>query len=373
MVQVIDAPGGFGQQLARQLGGGLGAGLNQAIEHSKKMSLERAKHLRGPGHDQVKKSLIAKGVSPEDAELYVMLSTGGQTAFAKDILENSKRGLLGDSPMMNQDFQEEDPRIEQLKNERPLGIADDPDIPMRPPKPSPEKLLQREMAQFVQEQDRGLTPAEKIKRGTERFSKGLPVYQEAGKKLRSLSNTKRNLEMLKGFNKGDSLPKGLGRLNVDAEGNLRLPFMASNEAQRFVKTINEFASGAKDTYGSRVTNFDLAQYLKQFPNLLNSKEGINQLIEQIDVVNDINAVYYKNLKNVFDNVKGVRNIDPDVAESFAEKISEPQIAKMVKRFDQIGTVEKLPAAHKNKGEQFQDEETGDIYVSDGTSWIKKGK
>jgi uncharacterized protein YktA (UPF0223 family) len=235
-----------------------------------------------------------------------------------------------------------------------------------------EEATDKNLDEYIKEQDLGLTPAERVKRGAERYKTGLPVFQQAGDKLRAITHNKRNLDTLDNLLKSGNLPKGLGRLNVDSDGNLKLPFLASREAQRFVKVINEFASGAKDTYGSRVTNFDLTQYLKQFPNLLNSAEGVKDLIEHIDIVNDINSVYYKNLKNVFDKAGGVRNIDADIAESLAEKKSEKQIEKLSEKFNKIGTVEKLPAAHKNKGESFQDDETGEVYVSDGTSWIKQG-
>lgn len=365
---------GFATQLARNLGGGLGKGVATTVERlidkriqdqeneglkrltgkdfsgvspqMKKVYLE--KYNRTPQHERVIESLLNQGVSPEDAELYAMLTTGGQTAFVKDLLESKKRGFSPVSQSSNQ----MQPQKELVQDA--------------------EKEAEEEMNQIIADQDLGLTPAEKVKRGAERFKTGLPIYQAAGDKLRSFAHQKRNLDILEELRQSKKLPKGFGRLNVDSEGNLKFPFLSSKEAQRFVKIVNEFASGAKDTYGSRVTNFDLAQYLKQFPNLLNSDKGIKDLIQHIKIVNDINAVYYKNLKEVFDKSGGVRGIDADVAQSIAEKKSEKQIQKLVKKFDDIGFEDKLPAANKNKGQRFQDEDTGEIYVSDGTSWIKEG-
>lgn len=319
-------------------------------EHSKQLSLQ----ARKSGYNPTEQELIEAGLSPEQASLYTKLNTGSKTKLVGDILETQKRGLAPKKGLSEQP-QEESSESPNRQDTKPKEI-------------SPEQ----EIETHLKDQDYGLTPAERVKRESERYKIGLESYQEAGKKLRSFSKTKQNLDELEKIAKTGKLPKGLGRLNVDKEGNLKLPFLASKEAQRFVKIVNEFASGAKDTYGSRVTNFDLAQYLKQFPNLLNSEDGIRDLIDHIKIVNDIDSIYYKNLKSVYDKAGGSRKIDSDVAERIAEKMSENKVGQLSKKFDSIGTVEGLPPAHKNKGEQFQDEETGDVFVSDGKSWVKRG-
>lgn len=235
-----------------------------------------------------------------------------------------------------------------------------------------EPETDKELQSYLEKADAGLTPAQRAKRESERFSKGLPIYLKADETYQSLGKNKNRLDVLDSLVKSKKLPTGFGRFNVDDEGNLRLPFLASPEAQRFVKTISEFAAGAKDTYGSRVTNFDLAQYLRQFPSLLNSQDGMKQVLSQLRIVNDINSVYHKNLKDVYEKAGGVRKIDPDIASSLARRKSEKKVEKLVKRFERIGTEESLPSAHKNKGERFYDDETGETFVSDGKSWVKEG-
>ena len=160
----------------------------------------------------------------------------------------------------------------------------------------------------------------------------------------------------------------MGRLNVDDEGNLRFAFAASPESQRYVKTLNEFSAGAKDTFGSRVTNFDLQQYLLRYPNLLNSADGRKQIYKQMKIVNDINSIYYKNLKNVYDKSGGVRNIDADIAESMAEKLSSGKVEELAKKFGEIGTFPTLPDPASAKGKKIRDTKTGEILQSDGTNW-----
>lgn len=359
MVQILERPKSQGErfvesltqagpQIGKILGGFAedkalerltGKDLSGLTPETKKMFVDRL--AKSPQNEAIYNALIKKGVSPEDAELYSILTTGGQTAFVKDILEERKRtGKF--------------PSDELIEDQEEL---------------SPEKSINRQIADFVSRQDEGLTPAEKVSRGKERYSTGLKSYQEAGTKLRGMARDKQNIDILKHLNESKKLPENLARINVDAEGNLRLPFASTPEAERYIKTLNEFSTGAKDTFGSRVTNFDLSQYLKRYPTLLNSAEGRRQLLKQMSIVNEINSIYYKNLKNVYDKAGGVRRIDSDAAENFAEHLSEDKINNLVQKFNEIGQFETKPSAAEFKGKTIRNPETGEMLRSDGTNWV----
>lgn len=372
MVTVLNKVPSFGEQFARGSGRALGSALSGAAEgYAQKQALEKeneaverltGKNLRGlspesrktfierlsklPEQRSIKDALIKQGISEDDAELYSILSTGGQTEFAKALFESKKRGMA--------------PGIYKQDQEQPKEEL------------SPEESLDKELQHVLSEQDKGLTPSERVARGKERYTTGQKVRSEATTRLHGLTRDKERLGILESLNSSDKLPKDLSRLNVDADGNLRLPFTASSEAQRYVKTLNEFISGAKDSFGARVTNFDLATYLKQFPTLMNSKEGRKQLLQQMKIINDINSVYYKNLQKVFDKAGGARKIDTDVAESIAEKMSEPQIEKMSSKFGEIGTFSSLPNPSEFPGKTMRDKDTGELFKSDGQNWIPQG-
>lgn len=331
MVQVLPEVPSFGTQFARNLGGGVSRGLDFASQ----MALQKQKYML-PKEDlqRTKEALISHGISPEDADLYARLTTGGQTQFAKDILEQRKRGEKAVNKIQEREVEPE-----------------------------------AELEEVLSTQDEGLTPAEKISRGKERYTSGLKIYQEAGTKLRGMTRDKQNLDILNKLNASGKLPKNFGRLNVDKEGNLKFAFLGTPEAQRYQKTLNEFSTGAKDTFGARVTNFDLAQYLKRYPTLLNTEEGRRQLLQQMKIVNDINSVYYKNLKDIYDKAGGVRKVDADVAESLAERKSEKRINDLVQKFDAIGEPTSMPSASENKGRKIRNPETGEVLISDGENWI----
>jgi len=279
-------------QLGLALGGGVGQGIAQGLQQS----LEQF-HTQKQNRNRVQKFLDL-GYPQDLAELSAEVPRGGETAIVKEFLEERKRGQ---------------------KPQEEFEISDKTPI-----------------EDIVKEMDKGLTPSEKFRRQSERYKTGLPVYQKTTEKIRGLDRDKERLDILNNLNKSGKLPKDLGRLNVDKEGNLRVPFAASTEAQRYIKTLNEFSAGAKDTFGSRVTNFDLQQYMMRFPTLLNTEEGRNEISKQMEIVNRINSAYYKNLKRVYDKAGGVRKIDADIAEGLAEQMSEEEIGDLVAQFDEIG-------------------------------------
>lgn len=318
---------------------------------------------RNPYAEEHAKYLESQGLSPEEAHFIASQTPGAKTQLTKDFLEKKQRGFL---PSQNQEVQQLFPKESSREfAQREIEKYRDKKDPDRMTKRNVEK----ELFEILSSQDKGLTPSEKVKRGKERFDSGLKIYQEAGAKLRGFSRDKERLDILDSLNKSDKLPKNLARANVDKEGNLRLPFASTPEAERYVKVLNEFSTGAKDTFGSRVTNFDLSQYLKRYPTLLNSAEGRKQLIKQMKIVNDINSVYYKNLKDIYTKAGGVRNIDADVAEDLAERMSEDKIGSLVEKFNEIGDFTSLPSASEFKGRKIKNEKTGEILISDGENWL----
>ncbi len=308
--------------------------------------------------DQRIYSTIENEFGTEAADLYSAATPGGKTKFLDHLLRAKKRGEKFDLKYGdNFETPEEEPESFEDIEEPESKISN----------------FNKELKEHLLKQDEGLLPEEKIRRGEKRYDTNLKFYQEAGTKLRAFAADRDRFNVLESINTSDKLPKNLGRLNVDTEGNLRAPFLANAETQRFIKTLNEFSQNAKDTFGSRVTNFDLAQYLKRFPTALNTKEGRRQILQQMRLVNQINSVYYKNLKNVYDKAGGVRNIDADAAERFAERISEPKIAAISEKFKEIGQFSSKPSAEEFPGKKIRDTKTGEVLISNGADWIPENQ
>lgn len=181
--------------------------------------------------------------------------------------------------------------------------------------------------------DKGLTPKERTRRQEARYSTNLPLYQKSVDKRNSYETIQDDIGILEELS-----PKigALERLNINpSSGDIAIPFLASPEAQRYVKTINEFSKAAKDTYGARVTNFDLTQFMKRLPTLANSEEGRNQILQQMDIITKINMAQEKALQDVIEDHGGIRNIDFDKAEELARKKSNKEIASLRGQFKDI--------------------------------------
>jgi hypothetical protein len=327
MVQILPERPSFGQQFGRSFGAGLGKGFSDMIssksEERSKRQLQ-AEKLRGDYKaDEKNYDKIQSAFGPKFADIWRASPQGARTQLTKAALEARARGLDLDKMLS--------------------GITGEPSSEERSAEPSfempeekQEKRVDDEIKKIKQEQDKELLTPEKIARGKERYATGLKEYQEAGIKLRSAAEDKQRIGILEDIENNNKLPKGFGRVNVDKNGNLRIPFLSSPDAQRFVKTLNEFSAGAKGTFGARVTNFDLAQFMKRYPTLLNDADTRKQLYQQMKLINQLNSIFYKNLKNVYNKAGGVRNIDSDVAERLAEQITEPQLEKLSKKFSKIG-------------------------------------
>lgn len=275
---------------------------------SKLRQQEQSEKLRGErefeGEDYQK---IEEVFGKNFADIWKAAPTGGKTELLKMGIESKLRGQdIGDM------F--EDTGIGTIQGEK-----QQPEVPVKGKKEI--------------DFDKGLTPKERTRRQEDRYAKNLPLYQELEKKRVGLESEKDALTVLE-----DLSPQigAIERLNINPQtGELILPALASKEAQRFVKTINDFTTKAKDTYGARVTNFELDRFLKRLPTLANSEEGRTEIIKQMQIINDINKKKEDNLNRIFDEYGGIRNIDFDQAERLADKRSKPEVDNLRKEFSKI--------------------------------------
>lgn len=265
--------------------------------------------------DDQRAQTIGKFFGPEAAEIYKALPEGGKTQFASHLLENKQR---------NQGFGE---KFEGLENELDAGNEQDTS-PMVNMDERPVSIKK------TKDFDKGLTPKERAQRQNQRYEKNLPIYQESYHKHQAHLSDADNLAILEELSPQITT---MDKFNVNPmTGDILIPQFASPEAQRYLKTINDFTKNAKDSYGARVTNFDIQQFLKRLPTLANSEEGRRQLGRQLTIMNNINLAREEELQSVIDEHGGIRNIDFDEAERIADKRSASKVAGLKKEFSSIG-------------------------------------
>lgn len=359
MVQIIDSPKTFGESFSEGLSKSLPDALGQLIDRKRKegqlaeedTALEnqgiRIKGVKDPkirqalleqhqegkkkesekAEDTQRSATIGKYFGKDAAAIYNELTEGGKTKFFESLLDARSRNIdipsfLGNYMLENhEDFN---------KGEGEMPENDEGQLPgMGQPKP-----LERDP-------DYGLSRPEITARQEKRYEKNLPLYEAEDAKKQGLEAENETLEILEELDATDQLPEGLGRLNVNyKEGNLLVPALASPEAQRYVKTVNQFLNKAKDTFGARVTNFELDRFLQQLPTLANSKEGRREIIKQMKYFNQIQRTYHDELQKYVDEKGGIRNVDWDVAKRKAEERSKPKIAEAKRQFKEADKISK---------------------------------
>lgn len=176
---------------------------------------------------------------------------------------------------------------------------------------------------------------------------------------------------------GDKFPSSINAAFLDLEGEGYLSKLARSQldpaVQEYIKLLVNNLKGAKDTYGARLTNFEVQTYLKGLPGLISTPEGRKRVLNQLQTVNKLNALYDQSILDQFDKAGGSDKISFSQAESNAKKEIAPQVAQLKQQFVNPNkrSFSSLPDASFYKGKKIKDEETGEIFISDGKSWNRE--
>lgn len=259
--------------------------------------------------DERTRSVIEQNFGKKFADIYMQSPVGGRTELLRHALEAKERGSNLEN-FLTDNVSEPNVLVQETS----------------PNKVSPTPIKTRDF-------DKGLTAKERTKRQNERYNKNLPLQQEDEGKFKAFQAEHDAIDSLMELEESDALPQGLGRINVNPRtGDLLIPALASPEAQKYVKLINDFTTRAKDSYGARVTNFDLQQFMRRLPTLANSKDGRKLILDQMKKVNDINLINEGNLRDIIDEHGGIRFIDYDQAQKMAEKRSLPEVSELKREY-----------------------------------------
>ena len=279
------------------------------------------------------------GMDPEqsqrEADLYMNLPTGGRTAYANFLFDRMQRGQLGSNVQ---------PQVQGGNTGMALPGGPSPDV-------SDVSGFEVEQFQFPPlDLFEGLNSKEKVDRQKELFNTNAKDYAEISKKSRGYEDEMRRLGQMSRLNDSGRLPKNMERLNVNwTTGDIRVPALANPETQLFVKSVNDFTTKAKDTYGARVTNFELGTFMRRLPTLANSEEGRRLILEQMQVNAGIEKLYQDSLKEVYDNY-GLRGIDSQQAEKIAADLRRDDEEALLKRYDEVLQAQEVHEARQTSPE-----------------------
>lgn len=207
-----------------------------------------------------------------------------------------------------------------------------------------------------------------------------PKLLEMEDKLRGLDESSMRFERLGELFSPDlegKFPSSLSAALFTKDGELR-PLAAASlspEAQEATKLVADELKSAKETFGSRVTNFDIQSYMKRLPTLLNSSEGRRRVLRDLQLMNDINRMHHEGVLDVIDRYGGPGKISVSKAERIFKKEFAPKIKELREEFVRPDkkSFSDLPSASNYAGRKMVDEDTGQVFVSDGRNWVPEGE
>ena len=357
MVNVLPEVQGFGSLLGRNLGAGLGQGVSRAADFASQMAMEKAKMgqrqkmiqgLMGTGSSQQPQ------MSQQDLnKRFLDALPEIENKLGRDLTPQDLDQVWGQMSQPQQQMgmgQEEDP----FATAEALAIAGEPEIA----RVFTERAKTASKQSFAREQ-----AAE-------------PKILELGDKLRSYEQTHMRQERLGELFKPeleDKFPSSLtvGLFTKDGEMRPTASALLSPEAQEAVKLVTDEIKGAKDTFGSRVTNFDATQYLKTLPSLLNTPEGRRRVLRDLSLINQLNRQHAEGVLDIIEEHGGAGKISMSKAEQIYRKRFAPKEKEIRQQFKNPESAQfsDLPSPRGYEGRMIEDEETGQRFRSNGQEWI----
>lgn len=135
---------------------------------------------------------------------------------------------------------------------------------------------------------------------------------------------------MENLNESDKIPSGVGRLVINPESGepyaiASLAGIVNKETQDFVKTVNDFLSGAKDYFGGRVSNFEVNSFKSRLPTLMNTQEGRRLIIKQMQLMEELQIIRDKEFSDGLKHYGRNANYS-DIANIVDEKVEQKEQA-----------------------------------------------
>lgn len=315
------------------------------------------------------------------AKIWKATGQGERTALTNAALDARLRGFNIEDLLTQAGLAPQSTGGLQLPEESSISIGDQLDTPQG-------DIQFQERVEFPEYSldTSGMTPKDINTYKASLRKENTKPFEEANAKSKASEGELSSIIALKKLNETRKLPETIGQQIGQGinplTGRIILPKLASTEAQTFEKTINDFTTKAKDTFGARVTNFELQQFMARLPRLINSYEGRKAIIEQMELISQINAMYNKSLRDVYQNY-GLGNVTPEDAERIAEHRIRDQVRNLSDRYQRIDerinqidtghsrefNLQKLPDPSQHTGRTIEDDK-GNRYKSTGKSWRK---
>ncbi len=202
-----------------------------------------------------------------------------------------------------------------------------------------------------------------------------PKVAQLNSQLQNLEIEDARFERLEDISKNysDKFPSRLTAAWFTKDGQINKAGQAllADEVQEFVKLVQDNLTGLKDTFGARVTNFDIDAYLRRLPSLLNSPGGRERVLRDLRLINQINRNHAQGVIDIFKEKGGTDKIAYSEVENIYRDRYKDQIQAWRKEFVKGTTTifNELPSPADNANRTIQNKKTGEYLRSDGTNWV----
>lgn len=295
----------------------------QYLKMSEKLANQQQKSQMDQSRQLQDYQIIKDQFGDKAANLWMSAPQGGKTELLKNFIDATLRGqnineLLGGT-----------------KTTQPTEefVEDEIEIPQMTEKGDLEKDFK--WPNFSKRPE-GYTPKEwNDERKTWRKENN-PVFTQNRELLKGIKKDIADTERLKKIS--PKLPEGLQRLLINPNTGelygLAQLSGASPEVQEWSKILARFSGRAKNFFGSRVTNFDLFTFMKQFPSLLNTKEGRDRILDMMDINMKLDQLYSNALDKVYKKYK-LNGISQEDADDLAQKMIKNQTEDLYNQYQNI--------------------------------------
>jgi len=136
------------------------------------------------------------------------------------------------------------------------------------------------------------------------------------------------LDQMDQLSQKGNLPKPLAVSLLNKLG-IPLGFFENPDAEQFDKLTQELMKNISGTYGNRILQTEVVNFLKSIPSLSNSDAGRERLIKQWKILNQGKRIYYDSYKDI--RKEYPKRLPPDLHEKVLER-AEPKLAEMADQF-----------------------------------------
>lgn len=195
--------------------------------------------------------------------------------------------------------------------------------------------VERRHKETLAQQDKLFQAKQKLQTQHEVNKETKPLYDEINKEYKSVKGNDLRLNRIEELNnKGNlGLPIFNSALDTISKGvfgfGINLKNLMTKDAQELEKLSTDFIKGAKDIFGSRITDVDLKTFLQTIPSLYQSKEGRAAVINNMRLFNEAAVIKKKAMDKIIEANDGKRPYNLDV---LIDQASEEPLGKLAEKF-----------------------------------------